>query len=162
MKLYRDILIFPKFKNIEEIEKIRKNNDKLYGIIPPHITIVFPFFDDISNEELIYKLKEILNSYNSFNVVFKGISLSNDNYIFLNCDIGKEILSNMHDEIYEKILPKHLKNIKYVPHITLGQSNTIDFLKDFNKEFSCKIDKILVEEIGLNDESNIICEINLK
>ena len=39
----RDILIFPKFDNIEEIQKIRKKYDELYSIIPPHITLAFPF-----------------------------------------------------------------------------------------------------------------------
>ena len=33
----RDVLIFPEFENISEIEKIRKQYDKLYGILPPHI-----------------------------------------------------------------------------------------------------------------------------
>ena len=48
----RDILIFPKFDNVEIIQEIRKKYDELYSIIPPHITLAFPFNDDISNDEL--------------------------------------------------------------------------------------------------------------
>lgn len=35
----RDILIFPQFDNIDEIEKIRKQYNELYGKISPHITL---------------------------------------------------------------------------------------------------------------------------
>lgn len=39
----RDVLIFPDFSNIDSIEKIRCMYDELYGIVPPHITLAFPF-----------------------------------------------------------------------------------------------------------------------
>ena len=48
----RDILIFPKFKNIEKIQLIREKYDELAQILPPHITLAFPFESDISNEKL--------------------------------------------------------------------------------------------------------------
>ena len=52
----RDILIFPKFKNINNIQKLRNKYDPLANLIPPHITIAYPFSDNISNKELIKKL----------------------------------------------------------------------------------------------------------
>ena len=107
--LKRDILIFPKFKNIDLIQNIRKKYDRLYSVIPPHITIVFPFTDDIDNNTLYIKLNELLKDYKKFNVKFKGISLSADNFIFLNCIYGKDKIINLHDNIYKKILPSHLK-----------------------------------------------------
>ena len=54
----RDILIFPKFKNINKIQELRNKYDPLANLIAPHITIVFPFSDNISNEELIKRLKK--------------------------------------------------------------------------------------------------------
>lgn len=39
----RDILIFPKFKNIDKIKSLRNKYDPLSNLIAPHITIVFPF-----------------------------------------------------------------------------------------------------------------------
>ena len=51
----RDILIFPKFKNINKIQELRDKYDPLANLIAPHITIAFPFSDNISNEELIKK-----------------------------------------------------------------------------------------------------------
>lgn len=45
----RDILIFPKFKNIDKIQEIREKYDELAEILPAHITIVFLFENEISN-----------------------------------------------------------------------------------------------------------------
>ena len=35
--------IFPQFASMEEIEKIRARYAPLFGRIPPHVTLVFPF-----------------------------------------------------------------------------------------------------------------------
>lgn len=159
----RDILIFPKFNNIELIQSIRKKYDRLYNIIPPHITLVFPFTDNISNEDLYIKLKELIKDTKKFNVKFEGLSLSDDNFIFLNCVIGLENIIYLHDKIYNNILPTHFKkDVEYVPHITLGKSNNIDNLKDFKYSFETIIDEILIEEIGKNEESIILHTIKLK
>lgn len=159
----RDILIFPKFNNIELMQSIRKKYDRLYNIIPPHITLVFPFTDNISNEDLYIKLKELIKDTKKFNVKFEGLSLSYDNFIFLNCIIGLENIIDLHDKIYNNILPTHFKkDIEYIPHITLGKANNIDNLKDFKYSFETIIDEISLEEIGKNEESIIINTIQLK
>jgi len=100
----RDILIFPKFKNINKIQELRNKYDPLANLIAPHITIAFPFSDNISNEELIKKLTNLLKNFRPFTIVFKGISLSEDNYIFLNCMNGYQEIIDLHNEIYKQIL----------------------------------------------------------
>ena len=158
----RDILNFPKFENIDLIQDIRNKFDPLANIIAPHITLAFPFLDNMSNEELIIKLSKLLVNYKPFNVIFKGVSLSNDNYIYLNCIEGNEEFIRLHDEIYKNILPTHLKkSIKYIPHITLGQSNNIKELKFFNYEFKTIIDEVSIELIGEEEKSIIIKNIKL-
>lgn len=49
--LQRCIMIFPEFKNIEEIEKIRRKHDPLVNHVKPHITLVFPFNSGIEKNE---------------------------------------------------------------------------------------------------------------
>ena len=159
----RDILIFPKFNNLNLIQEIRDKYDRLATLVEPHITLAFPFKDDISNEELILKLSKLLQSYDPFKVSFKEISISDDNYIFLNCIEGADIIFELHDEIYEKILPNHLKKeLKYIPHITLGQAEDIKEFENFEYEFTTLIDEISIEFIGDNEESIIIERIKLK
>ena len=158
----RDILIFPKFKNINKIQEIRNKYDSLADLIAPHITLVFPFSDDISNEELIRKLVNLLEDFKPFTIVFKGLSISYDNYIFLNCIQGNQEIIQLHDRIYEQILPSHFKNsIKYIPHITLGKANNIQELDSFDYEFKTIVDEISIELIGEHEESIIIKKIKL-
>ena len=108
----RDILIFPKFDNMKIIDKIRNKYDRLSNLVAPHITLAFPFKDKISNEDLISKLSALLKKHSHFEVTFKGISLSDDNYILLNCVKGNYEILKLHDDIYEKIIPSHFKKIK--------------------------------------------------
>ena len=158
----RDILIFPKFKNINLIQDIRKDYDRLVNLIPPHITLVFPFTDSMTNDVLIEKIKKCVKNIKSFKIKFKGISLNNENLIFLNCIYGIDEIINLHNKIYNEVLSSHLnKSIKYTPHITLGKVNNIDFLRDFKYEFEDIVDQIVIEEIGPNEESIIIDKINL-
>lgn len=158
----RDILIFPKFDNIDKIDEIRSKYDKLYGKIDPHITLVFPFDDEISNEELINKINNIIKDTNKFVVSFYGITESDDDYIYLNCLVGFDEIIKLHDKLYDKILKKHLRSdIKYIPHITIGQSNNIDNII-FNYIFRTTIDKIVLEEFGDDEVSHVVFEFNLK
>lgn len=169
----RDILIFPKFDNLDLIESVRKKYDPLYSLVDPHITVVFPFSDVISNDKLSTKISNLLKDFEPFEVVFKGISISKDNYIFLNQVIGNDKIIKLHDLIYSNILPTHLNTkIEYIPHITLGRLNDSKALKEstafniysFNEnfpyEFKTIINKISIEQIGENEESIIVSEIN--
>ena len=158
----RDILIFPKFKNINKIQELRNKCDPLANLIAPHITIAFPFSDNIPNEELIKKLTNLLKNFRPFTIVFKGISLSEDNYIFLNCMKGYQEIIELHNEIYKQILTSHLKkSIKYIPHITLGKASSIQELDSFDYEFKTVVDEISIELIGEHEESIIIKNIKL-
>lgn len=164
----RDILIFPKFSNIEAIQKIREEHDELAFLVPPHITVAFPFEKDISNEMLKSSIEEIISGVNPFKVVCKGITLRKDErvnatYIFLDILEGKDTIQAIHDNIYSKLLPEiDIKKYNYVPHITLGT------LKEENEEiiledtFETIIDKVYVESIGENEESIIEFSITLR
>lgn len=160
----RDILIFPKFINIDLIETIRQEYDRLYNVLPPHITIVFPFYDTITNEDLYNKLCNLLENQKSFDITFKGISISDDGYIFLNCVKGFENITLLHDLIYTNILPSHLnKNREYIPHITLGKiMNINESLPNLDVEFNTTVNELVIEIIGDNEESIIYKEIKLK
>lgn len=53
------------------------------------------------------------------------------------------------------------KSIKYVPHITLGQSNNIKDLDLFEYDFKTIVDELAVELIGEHEESIIVKNIKL-
>lgn len=161
----RDILLFPKFENENRIEEIRRECDRLYGVLKPHITLVFPFEDDITDEELIANVRKLVKDEKSFFVKFEGTSFSDDDYIFLDCVEGEKGIIHLHDLLYYNLFKKHLSDRIYKPHITLGQKENckneikIHQLLDC---FECKIDAIYIEKIGEHQESIILDKILLK
>lgn len=163
----RDILIIPKFKNIDKIQKIRKKYDELCDIIMPHITLAFPFNNNISNKELKEKLEDIAKNIEPFRIKCRGIKLTKDErinkyYIFLNIIEGKEIINKIHFKIYENILKDiDIKKYTYEPHITLGNTNNSNEKIELNEEFESIVDNIIVELIGENEESIIQFKVNL-
>lgn len=163
----RDILIIPKFDNINEIQKIRKKYDELYDKIMPHITIAFPFNKSISNEELKKGLQEIMKNIKPFKIKCSGITLKKDEkiqkyYIFLNIVEGKKVIEEIHTQIYKNIMPDiDIEKYNYEPHITLGTIKNKKEKIELNVVFETIIDRILVEQIGENEESIIQFEIKL-
>lgn len=161
----RDILIFPQFTNIEKIENIRKQYDELYKILPPHITLAFPFESSMSNDELKNRLMQVLKSVEPFEIVMSGVSLHKDeniktNYIFLNVVSGVKEIQILHNEIYEKVLNQKM-SFEYIPHITLGTTENEQIEFEMNDEFKTIVTKVSVEEIGENEKSNVLFEVDL-
>lgn len=160
----RDVIILPEFSNVQILESIRETYDELYGIIPPHITLAFPFDNDISNDVLESGLKETVSDLKPFKIRLKGISFEWDNrvntyYIFLNFVQGEDTIIDLHKRIYRDVLHEELA-FDYIPHITLGcTKEKIDLRLD--EEFEAVVDLLSVELIGENEESNIIMQVKL-
>ena len=91
MKYYRDILLFPKFNNVDIIERIRKECDELYGIIQPHITIGQKFNSD---EEQLRKIENMSEEFECYidTVVIEKIGANEESII-----LDKIILDNTQD-----------------------------------------------------------------
>lgn len=163
----RDILIFPKFNNINKIQNIRRKYDELFNVLMPHITLAFPFNNNISNEQLKQKLKSIVADIEPFKIKCKGIALRKDDrintyYIFLNIVEGKEIIRKIHARIYEEILKDvDIKKYNYEPHITLGNTNNPNEKIELDEEFETMVESITVEQIGESEESIIKFELDL-
>lgn len=163
----RDILIIPKFNNIDKIQEIRKKYDELYMKIMPHITLAFPFKSNISNKQLKQQLLDITKNVKPFKIRCRGISFRKDErinkyYILLNIIEGEEIINEINYKIYKNILKSiNTQKYNYDPHITLGTTNNLDEIIELNDEFETIVNSIVVEKIGENEESIIESEINL-
>lgn len=164
----RTIMIFPQFSNIDVIDRIREKYDPLYGLVRPHITLVFPFEDNISSEDLQAKIEESLKGVPAFKLVLHGVSKQEDvygNYLFLNVTEGVEELIHMHNSLYSDIWNKAEHSFEYMPHMTIGK---LASAREMNEAFSCvenmkdtfetNVRKVSVEMIGESEESIIIFE----
>ena len=160
----RDVIIIPELSNVQVIEKIREKYDELYGIVPPHITLAFPFDSDIPDDILKSRLTEIAADFKPFKIRLKGISFVLDKrvdiyYIFLDFIEGEEKIKYLHKRIYKEILREEL-TFDYRPHITLGCTKEKITLS-LDEEFESTVEQLSVELIGENEESNIIIQVGL-
>lgn len=164
----RTIMIFPEFENINVINDIRKKYDPLAVLVLPHITLVFPFDSELTDEELNLHLKECLNNVRPFKIELEGFSKQKSkygNYLFLNVVKGMDVIINIHDRLYKGKLKQYDAGYGYVPHMTVGKVSSMELLDkafdDVNKcndKFSTVVKKISVEMIGEHEESIIIIE----
>lgn len=164
----RTIMIFPEFENINIIQDIRKKYDPLADLILPHITLVFPFDSELTNEQLNLYLKECLKDIHPFKIGLEGFSKKEDifgNYLFLNLVQGIEVIKDIHDMLYKDKLKQFDAGYDYVPHMTVGKVSSTKLLEkafedvsNCNDKFSTVVKKISVEMIGKHEESIIIIE----
>lgn len=155
----RDILIIPELDDVSLIQNIREEYDELADIVPPHITLAFPFNSEITNEELDKKLKKIFSEYKEFSITLSGISYHYDEhagvyYMYLDVNKGYDTIYEISEKIYSEILNTKVPE-KYIPHITLGSVEKINNIK-LDHVFNTTVKNIIVEDIGENEESNII------
>lgn len=168
----RTIMIFPQFDNMKIIDEIRKKYDSLSELVRPHITLVFPFESELSNEQLRGIMEYKLQNIAPFRIKLHGISRQEDrfgNYLFLNVLEGTEQLSQIHDILYSDELEMFDMGIEYIPHMTIGKLETrekldaaYESIKNNTDVFEAEVDIISVEMIGENEESIVIIEKKLE
>ena len=168
----RTIMIFPKFSNMEIIDRIRRNYDPLADLVRPHITLVFPFHSDIADAELGSHIENAISGIRPFSLQLAGTFKQEDafgNYLFLDVKEGKKQLIQLHDRLYSRALSSFSPEIPYSPHMTLGNLENRNALhaayeavKSISESFSTVADTISVEKIGKQGESIILMEKNLR
>ncbi|EJS68749.1 2'-5' RNA ligase family protein [Bacillus cereus] len=166
----RTILLFLNNMSTDEIESIRKIHDPLFSLIPPHITIVFPFEINISNDELKSHILDLSKGIGTIEIKFASRITSVGDYLFLKVEKGKEQIEKLHDKLYTGPLLQFLKrDIRYIPHVTVGRKESPQLaaeiakaVSSFHEKLTCVINRISVERIGENGESIIEFEVPLQ
>lgn len=168
----RTIMIFPTFRNMEIIDRIRRNYDPLADLVRPHITLVFPFHSDITDAELGSHIENAISGIPPFPLQLAGIFKQEHtfgNYLFLDVKNGKKQLIELHDRLYSGALSSFSSEIPYSPHMTLGNLENrhslhaaYAALRSISESFYTVADTISVEKIGEQGESIILMEKKLK
>ncbi len=173
--LKRCIMIFPKFSNMGIIDEIRRKYDPLESHVKPHITLVFPFKNNITYSEIRNHIENVLSSIKPFSLKLKGIKpfRYNGNYLFLNINKGNdeiiEISKKLYTGVLEQYIPNWFKLVSYQPHMTVGKIEkedeyllAIEDTKRITESFETIVDMLSVEIIDENEDSLIEMEIELK
>lgn len=156
--------------SLDKIENIRQKHDPLFELIPPHITIAFPFKSDISNDELKSHILNLSRGVGKIEIEFANCITHVRNYLFLEVERGKEQITKLHDILYTGPLLQFLKeDIPYIPHVTVGRKESAELaaevakdIHSFPEKLQCVIDRISVERIGEKGESIIEFEVPLQ
>jgi 2'-5' RNA ligase len=154
----RVIVIFPRFERLDLIEQIRSVFDPLAAIVKAHITLVPPFEDDASSEQLHSHIKQAIQNIQPFHITLQGITGHEGEYLFLNVKRGNDELIELRDRLYSGILATHfLPQYTYVPHLTVGRlPNSELFLKalataqELTATFETQISEVCVYSVQSN------------
>lgn len=114
-----------KFFNQNFIKAIRAKYDPLADLIPPHVTLVFPFESDVSTEVLSVHLQNSVVGLKPFRLVMTGVTGADGEYLFLNVKVGNDQIIQLHDRLYTGLLKEYLRrSLTYIPHLTASLSSS--------------------------------------
>lgn len=121
MLIRRAIVAIPALP-AEPISKLRRRYDPLTALIPPHLTLVFPFESALSPLELQHHVTAAVAGIAPLPLRLAGITGNECEYLFLNVKRGNDALIELHDRLYTGPLSEY-RSIEhtFVPHLTIGR-----------------------------------------
>ncbi|MGM9927308.1 MAG: YjcG family protein [Bacillus sp. (in: firmicutes)] len=123
------IVIFPSKKLQDQANSYRKRYDPHYTLIPPHLTLKYPF--DSTEEqvnELAETIKDVSNQCEPFQLKVLKVSSFKpvNNVIYLKVELNKA-LDNLQKKLHNLLIDQDVDpEFTFVPHITLGQKLSND------------------------------------
>jgi 2'-5' RNA ligase len=128
----RAVVWFPSFANATPIDRFRSQYDPLGNVMPPHVTLVFPFHSRLTLDQLTAHVQKVVRAWPAFPVVMNGVWTAQNEFVGVGAQVGKDALTEMHDRLYRGPLAEFLRpEFEYEPHITLAraiQPNQFDAL----------------------------------
>lgn len=146
------------------IHEFRERHDPLSNFLEPHITLVFPFKMNISDEVLVDQVSSKISSFTSFVASIHHQPTIESNCMYLEVKEGSAEIKALHNLLYTGLLEQLRQDRLYIPHITIGRVNSesaqyvIEDAKRLQFETKFMINRLKVERIGPNGESIIISE----
>jgi 2'-5' RNA ligase len=128
----RAVVWFPSFANSTPIDRFRSQYDPLGNVMPPHVTLVFPFHSRLTLDQLTAHVQKVVRAWPAFPVVLHNVWTAQNEFVGIGTQVGKDALIEMHDRLYRGPLAEFLRpEFDYDPHITLAravQPNQFDAL----------------------------------
>jgi len=115
------IVAFPEIESADLIASVRRRFDPLDGLLPAHVTLVFPFAEPGVEGVLQHHVEEAIAGIEPFEVTLERPTSADDNYIVMELSEGADRFSLVHDRLYSGMLARHLSTThSYRPHVTIG------------------------------------------
>jgi 2'-5' RNA ligase len=139
------VIAYPKLtdEDLLRIENFRKENDKMFDVVRPHFTFVFPVAD-ISVADFTAEIKEQLKQAEPISFCLRCSTINKDDFseyyhAFIVPDEGFSQIVKLHDKLYSDKLFIHQRlDIDFIPHITIGNSKDKLVCKKMVDEWNSK------------------------
>ena len=106
----------------------RKNDERFFSVVEPHITLVFSVHD-MEREAFIQEIRKQVSEVKSMDFEMKVATVNQDDsgeyyHEFLVPDRGYSDMVKLHDRLYSGALKGYLRlDIDFIPHIGIGNSD---------------------------------------
>jgi 2'-5' RNA ligase len=121
----RVLVVFPRIAACDAWSRalsFRDRFDPLARRIPPHLTLVHPFSDALSDRALEDHAQAVAGTINSFPITLERVSLHEGEYLFLNVTRGVDGLVDARNKLYQGALAPHYnRDNTFIPHMTIGR-----------------------------------------
>jgi 2'-5' RNA ligase superfamily len=123
------VIAYPELadEDLLRIESYRRENDKMFDIVRPHFTFVFPV-TDFSVTDFTTEIKKQLGQAGPISFCLRCAVINKDDFseyyhAFLVPDEGFSEIVKLHDRLYSgKLSVHHRLDIDFIPHIGIGNS----------------------------------------
>jgi 2'-5' RNA ligase len=113
---------FPSVAGIETIEEIRRRHDPMAGLIPAHVSLVFPFPTSLTRLQLATHVRNVVSRWPPIPVTFRHVRVHAGEFVFLMAARGAASITALHDKLYTRSLRQYLRpEFGYEPHITVAR-----------------------------------------
>jgi 2'-5' RNA ligase len=150
---------FPAFPGIDRIEAFRAKHDPMAGLVPAHLSFVFPFPTALTRLQVETHVGRVASRWPPIPVTFRHVRLHANEFVFLMASRGAASIAGLHDRLYTRSLQPHLRrDMPYEPHITLARDPAFERLEAaceeareaFGQEFAGVIREVTLLSVGRN------------
>ena len=148
------------------IQEFRSKHDPQSKLVPPHVTVVFPFDIELSDGELTGRCQSAIKGVNRIEAKLGPISIEPNGYVFFLLEKGGQEVAEIHKQLYSGPLEDQFIGTSFKPHITIARfdeytrlevTKAANLLKP-NRDFV--LDQIVIEEIENSGASREISRIS--
>ena len=116
------VIALPVFDCADSVEAIRRRVDPLAALLAAHVTLVFPFKDDLGEAGLADHVVRAVEGVSPFVIALTELSMETGGYLFLTVGAGAECFRDLHARLYSGPLARHRSTAHaYRPHVTIGR-----------------------------------------
>jgi len=137
-----------------DVTAVRDRRDPLASAVAPHLTLVFPFEDPLSDGALRDHVRGAVSGIRRFGITLCGITAHENEYLFLNVKRGNDELIRLRDALHAGPLAAHrLRTVTFVPHLTVGRVASRDLpaaleeTSSLTEPIEARIDRVTVYRV---------------